>query len=54
MLRSDELSELPWFRKELEIMLKGGHKCELESLYSLGLDHLGNELERSLLTGDYI
>jgi hypothetical protein len=35
-------------------MNAAGVKCELESLYSLGADHLGNFLEGAILTEDYI
>jgi hypothetical protein len=45
---------LPEYAEELRLMNAGGVKCELENLYSLGSDHLGNFLEEAILTGDYI
>lgn len=38
----------------VSIIYLGGVKCELETLYSMGLDYLSDFLEYALLTKDYI
>ena len=42
------------YRAELELMRSRGKKCELEALYSKGIDYFCIYLERLLLSRDYI
>jgi len=54
MLLSDAIQSVPEYALELQAMLTGGWKCELECTYSLGLDYLPNLIERCLYNRDYM
>lgn len=44
----------PEYAEEVESMLEGGVKCELEALYTLGLSFISSFVEDSLMNGDYV
>jgi meiotic recombination protein SPO11 len=54
LLGHDSLTELPEYQAEIEAMLDGDVKCELESLYSLGINYLQDFLAAALERGDMI
>jgi meiotic recombination protein SPO11 len=54
MLRTNTIQSMPEYVRELELMLSADRKCELEVLYSMGINFLGDFLERAMHSEDYI
>jgi DNA topoisomerase VI subunit A len=54
MLRTDDIQSLPEYAAEMQLMLEGKIKCELEALYSLGLDSFSKWIKSRLKNADYI
>lgn len=53
-MNSMQRQEMQGFSKELEQMLEGGRKYELETVYSRGLDFFPVFLERAIANGDFL
>ena len=54
LLSLETIAELPEYQAEIEAMLDGDVKCELESLYSLGINYLQDFLAAALEQEDMI
>lgn len=55
LARAPFVSDSDHYQDEIELMLAGGFKMELEALSWLGVDYLSNcWLEPAMLTGDYL